>query len=200
MATTAIPTTLLSRAPDLSQMSAGGKNKYEQFFEQTDPNNIDRFAKGSNLEELAELASSMRSIIHGSRLNISLDHNVQDQWELNRLSEVKERLTQAIDMKRSYYDNHLFGIITKYVLMLFGQWNNGDTAAIVSAEDFLLTWDSRKPVMKISHPENPSFGKYFQRRDFVTSHRDTSHYFNYNPRRLIEMENGERINFHALRA
>jgi hypothetical protein len=193
-------TTILSQPPNFTGVSDYGRNNYERFFEYTDDNNISQYSHCfASLENLAELARGTRNVIDLARLNIS-DHGVGNQWGLNRLSEVKQKLAKAIEIKRSYYDNNLFGVVTKYVLMLFGKWNNGDTADIVAAEDFLLLWDSRNPVYKISHPDNRNYGKYCNRLDFRTSDLDTSQYYNYNPKRLIEMENGQQINYAALRA
>ncbi len=180
-------------APDFSQIREESRAKYEQFFAWTAPENVQSYANGSSLERLADLAGSCRGIIQFTCPVIE----GQEQWKLDRLSEVKERLSQAVECKRSYYDNHPFGIVTKYVLKLldlfgFKMWNNGDTAAIVAAEDFLLMWDSRMPVVKISNPENRNYGLYSRREDFPprNDHNrraiDLTHFYNYTPRREIE--------------
>lgn len=164
MATTPNP---LNVAPDFTQVTDIARADYEQFFELTAPENIENYANGSNLESLAALANQCRTVIDLTCPII----DGQQQWKLNRLSEVKERLSQAVECKRRYYDNHIFGIVTKYVLQFldcfgFKMWNNGDTAAIVTAENFLLFWDSRAPVFVISHPVNPHYGEYSRRQDF----------------------------------
>jgi hypothetical protein len=198
MTTATIPTTLFSQPYNFSNVSERSKRTYRKFTELTEGNGIDAYGRGANLQKLAKLAFSMRNVIHICRLDISLNHQVQEQWQLNRLSEVKEKLSKAIAMKRSYYDGHLLGVITKYFLMLVWKWNSGDTEAIIAAEDFLLAWDSRKPVMKISNRENSHYGLYYTRQDFRTSDLDTSHYYNYNPRRLIELDTDEKIDYSRL--
>ncbi|MBS0650665.1 MAG: hypothetical protein JSR93_05845 [Verrucomicrobia bacterium] len=179
-------------------------------FELTAPENIENYANGSNLESLAALAYSCRTVIQFTCPII----NGQDQWKLNRLSEVKERLAQAVECKRRYYDNHIFGIVTKYVLQFldcfgFKMWNNGDTAAIVTAENFLLFWDSRAPVYVNINPDSLQYGEYSRRQDFPPrtdiggNPIDLSRFYNYNPRRMIEVARypaNEMINYAELRA
>ena len=193
MVSTTIPTDALFRHIDLSEIPEWERDKYDDFFEYTDDTEI--YANGASLEYLTELAHSVRGILTRCRSKVSLDGQTANQWELNHLSEVKQRLANAIEMKRGYYENHLFGIISKYVLIVLGRWNNGDTPAIVTAEDFLLYWDSRRPVRKISHPNNPAFGKYSLRPEFRIVTYDTTRYFNYNPQRIIEMASGEQVNY-----
>ena len=197
----------LNTPPDFSRLRDLDRENYMRFFTLTAPENIENYAKGSNLTSLAELAHDCRSTIEFSCPII----DGQTQWKLNRLSEVKERLAQAVECKRRYYDETLIGIVTKYVLKfldLFGfkKWNNGDTATIVAAEDFLLFWDSRAAVLKISHPDNPSYGKYHRRQDFPPRDlpppfsADLSRFYNYNPRRQIELEGDRRIDYSTLAA
>jgi len=190
-------TAILSQPVNFSEVSDIGRQKYDRFFSLTD--SAEQYAGGTSLNELADLFTSVRGVIHMSRTRISSELRVQDQWELNRLSEAKERLAKAIVMKKSYYENHFFGIITKYVLMLFCMWNNGNASDIIWAEDVLLFWDSRRPVMKITNIDNSKYGKYVERQDFDKSHLDTSRYYNYNPSRLIELSNGQKIDFSSLR-
>jgi hypothetical protein len=194
---TSFAAAVLSQPVTFSQVSDIGKQHYEKFFSLTD--SVDQYANGTSLNELADLFSSVRSIIHMVRNYISPEPRIRDQWELNRLSEAKERLAQAIAMKKSYYENNFFGIVTKYALMLFCMWNNGNTSDITKAEDVLLFWDSRRPVMKISNTDHPKCGKYVERQDFDRSHLDTSRYYNYDSSRLIELENGQKIDFASLR-
>ncbi|MBS0652281.1 MAG: hypothetical protein JSR39_02000 [Verrucomicrobia bacterium] len=207
MATTPNP---LNVAPDFTQVRDLAREAYEQFFELTSPENIENYANGSNLESLTDLANRCRTVIDLTCPII----NGQQQWKLNHLSEVKQRLAQAVECKRRYYDNHIFGIVTKYVLQFlecfgFKTWNNGDTAAIMTAENFLLFWDSRAPLFVISHPDNPRYGEYSRRQDFPPRRDigdaliDLSRFYNYNPRREIEVARypqNERINYAELRA
>ena len=190
-------TAILSRPVNFSEVSDIGKLRYDRFFSLTD--SVKQYAAGASLNEVADLFTSVRGVIHMSRINISSEQRIQDQWELNRLSEAKERLAKAIVMKKGYYENHFFGIITKYVLIIFCMWNNGNTSDIIWAEDVLLFWDTRRPVMKISNVDNSQYGKYVERQDFNKSHLDTSRYYNYNPSRLIELSNGQKIDFASLR-
>jgi hypothetical protein len=192
----ALTNPLLSQPLTYSELSDYGKQRCERFFALTD--SPDHYANGTSLTELADLFTSVRNAIHVARLNISPDQRTQDQWQLNRLSGAKERLAKAIVLKKSYYENNIFGIITKYVLMLFCMWNKGHTSDIIEAEDTLLFWDSRRPVGKISVPENPNHGKYFLRQDFDNSQLDTSRFYNYNPSRLIELASGEKIDYRTL--
>jgi hypothetical protein len=78
------------------------------------------------------------------------------------------------------------GMVTRFFMKCFGMWNNGDTATIVKAEDFLIMYDSRLPLFK------ESSGNYAPRCFFVLvhaawvrDHLDTSRFYNYNPRRAI---------------
>ncbi len=193
---TALTNSLLSQPLTYSEVSEYAKQRCERFFALAD--SPDHYANGTSLTELANLFTSVRNAINYARINISPDQRTQDQWQLNRLSEAKERLGKAIVLKKSYYNNNFFGIITKYVLMFFCMWNNGNTSDVIEAEDALLFWDSRRPVIKISVPQNPNYGKYCVRRDFDNSQLDTSRFYNYNPSRLIELGNGEKIDYRAL--
>ncbi len=126
------------------------------------------------------------------------------QWQLDRLSDVKQRIAQAIVHKRDYYENTTLGKIVKFVLKCLCMWNNGNTAAITKAEDFLLYWDSRVPVYKQD-------GKYTSRYfwplvpvSWVQEKLNTGNFYNYTPNRTIEIKGmlyGQRIingNFQAL--
>lgn len=200
----------LSTPPDFTQVRDFARAEYEQFFSLTAPENIENYANGSNLESLTELAASCRNVIEITCPIIE----GQQQWKLNHLSEVKQRLAQAVECKRRYYDNHIFGIVTKYVLQFldcfgFKMWNNGDTAAIVTAENLLLFWDSRAPLYVISNPNSSQYGQYSRRQDFPprSDHGgapvDLSQFYNYNPRREIEVPGypeNVRINYAELRA
>ncbi|HEX2582969.1 MAG TPA: hypothetical protein VHL30_02515, partial [Chlamydiales bacterium] len=104
------------------------------------------------------------------------------QWEIDRLSEVKQRLALAIVHKREYYENHWFGIITKIFLKLFCLWNNGNTSSIVAAEDFLLRYDLRYPVVKIfGNYVEPSFFTPMVDLDWYRHNLNIETFFNYNP-------------------
>ncbi len=172
---------------------------YERYYDWTSPENIQSYASGASLENLAKLAIQCQVVIEFGSCPISgtSDADVlnQRQWKVNQLSDVKQRLAQAIVCKRSYYDNHPFGIITKYVLKFLDQfgfklWNNGDTAAIVAAEDFLLMWDSRLPVIRRTY--NDLYGEYagFSPRGFGAT--DLSRYYNYTTQRIIPISHAPR--------
>ncbi len=163
------------------------ENTFRSFFEQTNPVNIQQYAKGKSLTNLVGLASDVIEVIN--RCNPILDSQASNetvikarQWQLNRISEVKQRIALAIENKQAYYDNDLVGIITKYILKLFCLWNDGYTTAIVKAEDFLYYWDSRNPVF------NQGDGIYKSRFFFflipaswIQANLDTSKFYNYNP-------------------
>lgn len=107
------------------------------------------------------------------------------QWHLNRISEIKIRVRNAMDLKRRYYYEGWLGKITRIFLQYLGRWNNTYTTSILTAEDFLLFWDSRRPVYKC--------GEVYYERDFfrgvpalwVTQHLNLNDFFNYSPLRNI---------------
>jgi hypothetical protein len=175
-------------------------NGITQLMKHTDPDQIQRYSNGTSLSELVDLATSVRYILAGLRSDVSDDHQLQKQWELDRLSEVKEKLSKAIEWKRSYYNQNYYGIFWKYCFMFSGQWKHGDADDIVAVEECLLLWDSRRSVMKIPNPRHTHFGKYTAYTAFHEhiQNLNTSQYFNYNPQRLIELDTGEKIDYATL--
>jgi hypothetical protein len=112
--------------------------------------------------------------------------NQARQWQIDRISEVKEHVAQALDQKKAYYDNHWMGIITKYVLDFFCMWNNGYTNSITTAEDFLFWWDSRLPIFKSSHGEYETrFFFPLTPVSYIQEKLNTSQFYNYTSEREI---------------
>lgn len=186
--------------PNFPQVSSDEKQCYDSFIEYTSDSNIEGYANGWNLEKLIELTYKAYSVIQ--KTNPILNHGASRtglipgcQWGLDHLSDIKQRLSKAIEYKRDYYENTLMGMITKYILKCFGMWNGGDTAAIIEAEDFLIDHDSRLPLIK-------SYGGVYVRRTFfplvpdqftstiwwVRSNLNTGSFYNYNPRRDIPVD------------
>ena len=179
--------------PVFSRISNEERNNYDLFMEYTNPGNIDGYATGWawDLGKLADLAE--KAYRASEKANPILQEGSPQaavipgrQWELDRLSDIKQRLSQAIDLKRSYYDNSFPGMITKYVLQFLGMWDNGETAGIVKAEDFLIRYDSRMPLLKLSN------GNYVSRCFFpltnalwVRNNLNIGNFYNYNPQRAI---------------
>ncbi|HEX2582968.1 MAG TPA: hypothetical protein VHL30_02510 [Chlamydiales bacterium] len=119
--------------------------------------NSEAIRTGASLTELVACAEKVQSILlhynpifdtWGQTWNNQADLKPARQWEIDQLAEVKKRLIKAVVYKREYYENHWFGVITKIFLKLFCLWNNGDTAAIVAAEDFLVRWNFPEPQIK----------------------------------------------------
>jgi hypothetical protein len=185
-------TTITVHQPALARLSSEEKTAYLRFFEYTDSPNLQSYAKGrASLGNLVHLAEKAYAIIKKTNPILQNGSSQSDsisgrQWEINRLSEIKQRLANAIECKRLYYDNHFFGMITKCVLRFFGMWNNGDTAAIVKAEDFLIMYDSRLPLFK-DHRGNyqTRLFAFLTPASWVRENLDTSQFYNYNPRREI---------------
>ncbi|MBS0604881.1 MAG: hypothetical protein JSS60_07580 [Verrucomicrobia bacterium] len=180
-----------AQQPVFSRVSIEEKNSYDLFMDYSSSTNIEGYAKGWNLEKLVDLAEKAYDVVAKSN-PILQEGSPQSsvipgrQWELNRLSDIKQRLAQAVEHKRGYYDNSIMGIITKYFLKCFGMWNDGETAAIVKAEDFLIRYDTRLPLFKDAR------GNYVSRCFFpltsaswVRNTLDTTRFYNYNPRRAI---------------
>ena len=95
--------------------------KFNSFFNKTEPNNIEKNAR--NLNELSSLFSHNQELL--SRINPiwnTWDGSSGDiqramearQWDLDQISEMKSRLAQAIEHKKNYYQNHWFGKITRF--------------------------------------------------------------------------------------
>lgn len=165
------------------------------FLTYTHADNLQNYANGWSLENLTSLAEKAYEVVKKSN-PILQEGSPQDavipgrQWELTNLSVIKERLASAIPMKRSYYENHWFGKITRWFLDFFGLWNNGDTPAIIKAEDFLLRHDTRLPVYKDSDGNYRKVFFFFALSadaEWVRTRLDTSRFYNYNPRRPIPL-------------
>lgn len=174
----------LNISPKLSHISERTQLDYKEFYKKTDEKNIDKFSKGASLDRLTRLAEKARFVVNfGNPFPIS-NHQTY-QWEMDHLSDIKQRLHQAINQKLNYYEKDTIGKIKKIILKLFGRWNGGATKSIERAEDFLLFWDSNQPLYKITHPESSSYGKYGIRQDFPgpshKKHANFDHFFNYTP-------------------
>lgn len=188
-------------SPDFSKLSMVQREQHESFFKQTNKPSIKDYASGGNLTKLVALAED---VIWGLNLcnpicptypadNDQINNPINTiparQWQIDYISLVKGNLAKAIKYKKSYYDNHWFGIITKFFLKCFFLWNNGYTRAITEAEDLLLFWDSRVPLEKVNN-------KYSIRRDFfiytpihwIQEKLDTSNFYNYNTSRKLEIK------------
>src|SRR5262249_16923280 len=140
------------------------KQTYDTFMKSTDNDHIKDFEKGKSLEKLAEMATIVRQVINRGNPIFPTSDKTSVQWELDQLSNVKQRLAKAIECKRNYYENSILGLITKIVLKLLCKWNEGDTTAIKKAEDVLLEWDSNNPISKSEKVGNEDF--YIPRQDF----------------------------------
>ncbi len=187
-------------SPNFSQVSLEEKQSYDCFLEYTSYSNIEGYANGWSLEKLTELAYKAHSVIQKTNpiFNEGSPRTAVIpgcQWGLDRLSDIKQRLSKAIEYKRAYYENTFMGMVTKCLLKCFGMWNGGDTAAIIEAEDFLIDYDSRLPLIK-------SYGGVYVRRTvfplvsdqftptiwWVRSNLNTSGFYNYDPKRDIPVD------------
>ena len=185
----------LTVQPIFSRVTAKERELYNDFFKKTNPTNIHNYASGSSLTSLVDLADKVLGVI--DRCNPICDTHIGSQmdqtkaiaarqWQLNHISEVKQRIAKAITYKQSYYDNHLLGIITKYILKCFRLWNNGFTTSIKTAEDFLLFWDSRVPLCKTNGTYTTRFFFPFIPVSWIQEHLDTRDFYNYTPSRTIQ--------------
>ncbi len=73
------------------------------------------------------------------------------QWDCDKISEIKKRLSAAVQLQREYYDTTWIGAFAKLFLKLVGEWNNGDTAAIQAALRTLYAWDFEQPLYPAKH-------------------------------------------------
>ena len=199
-------TTSTSLQAAFSKVSVQDKADYDRFLEYTNNANISSYSRGSSLTALTELAEKAWHTVQVANPlkeeRFLMDGTVpMMQWDLDRLSEIKGRLAKAIECKRSYYDNHFFGIVTKYVLKLFRMWHEGDTADIQCAEDFLIRYDSRLPMEKDAQGNyrirNYFFGGWTlvnplspirlpsPSAEWVRQNLNVSRFHNYNPKRAI---------------
>jgi len=153
-----------------------------------------KFESNPNLNEVANLFDK----VHGILRRINPIYNSWDgtgdknktleamQWELDNLHTMKTKLAQAIKYKRSYYQHHWMGKITRIFLKILGLWNNGNTSAIKSAEQRLLVTDTRNKLIK--HGGKYIVCHYFfplVTTDWVRKNLNTQEFFNYNPQRKI---------------
>lgn len=182
--------------PLFARISPEYQEEYNVFFEKTSRVNIADSV--SDLGSLVELAEKVHYVLgHANPIWDTWGNQWGDQargiearqWELNQLSSVKQRLAQAIQYKKEYYENTWMGWITKLFLKLFGMWNRGNTAAIKRGEDFLLRFDSRRPVL--AKPGEPYRACYFWPlidHNWVNEHLNTANFYNYEPTtRAIEV-------------
>jgi hypothetical protein len=189
MATLAVQPILTNR------LNGVDRQDLDAFLTYTNPDNIENYANGWSLENLTSLAEKAYEVV--KKLNPILQAGSPQeavipgrQWELNHLSEIKEKLANAITMKHSYYENHWFGKITRWFLDFFWLWNNGDTPAIIKAEDFLLRHDTRLPVYKDADGNYQKVFFFFALSadaEWVRTRLDTSRFYNYNPLRPIPL-------------
>jgi|GEM_PF-4360314 len=129
---------------------------------------------------------------HNPHWNEKKDNpKVARQWELVVISAVKRQVANAIEKKKAYYENHLLGKITKCVLKLFAMWNNGNTAAIQTAKNFLLFWDTRAPLVLIDKGYTERMFFPFTSVSWVNKNLDTKNFFNYTPEHRIFYDNGK---------
>lgn len=171
--------------------------KYQQFFDFTNDTNVKKYAEGRSLTALvdaADLASYVLS--HGNPIydtwNVPEEGKekfiLARQWQLDNLSIIKEKLAKAIHYKRNYYENDFFGKIKKFFLKLFGRWNDGNTSAIRTAEDWLLSYDLRLPLMKAKNGEYKE--RYFWpliSATWIQENLNTQNFYNYTPKRIIKI-------------
>ena len=183
----------ITAAPAFARIPADDRKDYDAFIKATTGMQIRGYASGWNIEKLAQLAEKAYAVIR--KTNPILDEGSPQadvirgrQWELNQLSDIKQRLANAIVQKRAYYDNHVLGMITKFFLKCIGKWNDGNTSSIVAAEDFLLKWDTRLPVSK-------NASGFYETRLFlpltsaawIRQNLNTDQFFNYNPMRTTPL-------------
>ncbi len=209
-------TTSTSLQAAFSKVSNQDKMDYDHFFEYTDNANISSYSRGGSLTTLTELAektwyvTQMVNPLKEERFLMGGTVPMM-QWDLDHLSEIKGRLAKAIECKREYYDNHLFGIATKYVLKLFRMWHDGDTADIQCAEDFLIRYDSRMAMEKDAQGNYRTRSYFFggwtlvnplspirlpsPSAEWVRQNLNVSRFHNYNPKRAITAA----IDFHYSR-
>lgn len=166
---------------------------YNQFMLLTSPDNIVNYGKGGNLEKLAYAAENAYSAVckgnpftqAGSVPNAAMTGM---QWELNCISDIKRRLAQAIEYKHAYYERTVIGTITRLILKCLGLWNEGNTAAIIKAEKFLIRYDSRMPLLQMKHGYYaPCLFFPLVSAAWVRANLDMINFFNYNPQRAISV-------------
>lgn len=159
--------------PLFQQISVEDKNTYNLFFACTSNENIQNYSKGCSLKKLTSLAQKAYDVVLKTNPNQSKYKISELQWQLDRLSEIKQRLASAIPYKEEYYENHWFGTITKYFLKCFCLWRGGSTGAIIEAENFLIKADSR--FYERAFLFSPVLASYWVRENL-----DLTGFFNYN--------------------
>lgn len=126
-----------------------------------------------NLDTHTHYARRAIEIIHLTYPNVDNAQEIYLQWRMDRISDVKQLLTTSIAVKQTYYENTIFGIITKLFLQLFCLWNDGNTPCIQRAVDLLMEYDSERPVII------GIGGQRFSIQDFPMQGTDTTNFFNY---------------------
>lgn len=193
-------------SPDFSRVSEAERSYITRFFETSPPD----YSRGSNLTDLVDLARNVVLVLEKSNPFQALNgvNQLDDtpvtrnamQWQIDYVSAVKHRVGEALDQKKDYYENHFLGIITKYFLKIIGMWNDGYTHAVVTAEDFLLEWDSNAPVKRahdggyVASCPFPAFGPLRFTNDpseeigplaRVNANFSLDNFYNYNTSRTI---------------
>lgn len=189
-------------APDFQRLNTVQRNyekDYLSFFDLTEEDRVETYARGANLTQLMDLVQKCEYVLsHCNPIADTFAGPIPDestairarQWHFDRLSDIKSRVAQAVASKRRYYLEHWLGRITKLVLQCLFMWNKGDTTAIITAEDFLLRWDSRRPVRfdtTKGYYEDQEFFWPLIKHEWVKQKMDTTHHFNYNPQRNIAL-------------
>lgn len=143
-------------------------------------------SKTRDLNKLIVLAGHAFAIVQKTNPFPEAQEIPKRQWDLNQLSDIKKQVAEAIDRKRAYYESTICGRIAKCFLRLFGKWNSGDTKELLKAEDFLIAFDSRMPLVK-NGDGTYSIKSFFPTRDasWMRSHLNTQSFYNYNPRRAV---------------
>lgn len=184
-------------APLFNRLPTDYQESYNSFFELTDPANI---RNSMNLDLIVSLAEKAEYVLAeanpiwdtgDNRWGDRLQWQDAYQWHLDRLSHVKERLAQAIVHKKEYYENTWMGRITRFFLKLFCLWNNGNTAPIRRAEDFLLRYDSRYPVMKFEGEHKSVFFWPLKSHEWVQQNLNVQNFYNYDVPHAIEVKGGQ---------
>lgn len=136
-----------------------GKN-YNAFEAATTPNKIAKIAKGGNLGKLVDLAEKAEWAAQISnpckpgtvgKPNFEEKRKIYDQFVIDRVSEIKVKLAQAVDQKKAYYDKTIIGKIKKLFLKISGKWNDGHPASIKKAENFLFTHNIARATSHVGY-------------------------------------------------
>ncbi len=176
---------------------AQAQQDVERFNALTNAENITTYAHGANLTDLTALAERVVNVILDSRCcpfwtgpAIAEDRDAtvrMVQWQMDHLSQIKERLGQAVEQKRNYYQNDWFGILTQYFLKCFCMWNGGQTASIKTGESFLYTYESRPrrdrgyTVGNLPHPNVFMRNNIQDNWDWIRNDINLTQFYNYDP-------------------